>query len=93
MKADCNELNGDFLAKVQSDSGEDGDDDFVHCRFPRSYLGASIQVMVYHDRKEGYQYSEHPEKQRGRNLKLFAHVPTFLAVIGEDARDEAYRPG
>ena len=92
MKADCNELNDDLLPKVQGDPSEDGDDDLVHCHFPGFNLGILIQVMVYHDRKEGYQYSEHPEKERGRNLELLAHVPPFLAVVGKYARDEACRP-
>lgn len=48
MEADCNELDDDFLHKIQDNADEDRDDDFV-CRFlPVPSICVAVYMVVLH---------------------------------------------
>ena len=87
MKVHQDELHDQLLDEVEGGTGEDGVDDLVGGRHPRTAVPAAVMMMVGHHRHEGDLNSEPPEEDGGGDLKFAGQVPPFLAVVREDAGD------
>ncbi len=86
-------LDDDLLHKVQPAANQESNEDFVHGHLPRLGRLVTVDVVILHGREERALDGEPPKEECSWKFQLFAHVPPFLAIIGEETCYEADWPG
>lgn len=89
MERYSNKLDNNLLDEVEHGGYKTSNPDLVRSLLPGLDALVTFHVVVGHGWQERDLNRKPPEEQGGWEFKLPSHVAPFLAVIREDAGDEA----
>lgn len=93
MEAHGNQLNEEFLDKVQNGPDKSRDDDLVESVFPASGTLITIDMVVFHGGQERNFHTQPPEKEGSMDFKLLGQAAPFLRIVCENAGEKAHDDG